>query len=210
MRVFKLGKLYLILEKMKKIIFILELIILSTYSFSQYNSPDDQVINQKETRRLAREHKLAEKHAQEEKARELTADLVKAHRFILEADYVAGRLGSRYPVNSTLNFIMIDSTDAVLQLGSPYGIGYNGVGGITIDGTVTKYELAEQQHKKSVSYTITVYIMSSLGAYDVQFWVTPLGNTDAIVRGNFSGSVTYSGRIVPLGKSRVYKGMSSI
>ena len=194
---------------MNKFIFILILAIASTNSFSQYTSPEDQLLSKKEQRRLAREYRLAEKHAEEEKTREIITDLVNSHRFILEADFIAGRSGSRHPVNSTLNFILVDSSEAVLQLGSPYGMGFNGVGGITIDGTVTKYELVEKKNRNSVSYSITLYIMSSLGTYDIQIWVSQSGYADATVRGNYSGSVVYSGKLVPLKQSRIYKGMSS-
>jgi len=194
---------------MKKFLLIGILTVFSIGSFSQYTSPEDQLLSKKEQRRLAREHKLAEKHAEEEKNREITAYMVNDHRFILEADFISGRSGSRYPVNSTLNFILVDSTEAVIQLGSAYGIGYNGVGGITIEGSITKYELIEKQSKNAVSYSITLFVMSSLGTYDIQLWVSSSGNADATVRGNFSGSVTYSGKLVPLGQSRIYKGMSS-
>ena len=136
--------------------------------------------------------------------------MIQNHRFILEADYISGNTGRRYIVNSKLNFIMCDSTDAVIQLGSSTGMGYNGVGGITIDGRVTSYKLEEKQNKKGLTnYSITLYIASSLGVFDIQMWVSPSGSADATVRGNFAGAVTYSGKLVPLGQSRVYKGMSS-
>jgi len=158
--------------------------------FSQYN-PESEILSKKEQRKLAREHRLSEKHSEEEKRSEITEYMVQNQRFILEADYISGRTGSRYPVSSTLNFIFVDSTDAVIQIGSPSGIGYNGVGGITIDGRVTKYELTEKQNKRGTSYSITMYVMSSLGTYDIQLWVSQLGNADASIRGNFSGAVTY-------------------
>lgn len=186
-------------------------ILLITFSlpgFSQ-ESTENEVMNKKEQRNLEREHRLAEKRAEEEENRKMTKRMVHNQQFVLEADFIAGRTGSRYPVNSTLNFILLDSSDAVIQIGSNSGIGYNGVGGITIEGHVTKYELIEKQNKRGTSYSITMYVMSSLGTYDIQLWVSQSGNADAIIRGNFSGSVTYSGRLVPLEQSRIYKGMST-
>ncbi len=186
-------------------------ILLITFSlpgFSQ-ESMENEVMNKKEQRNLEREHRLAEKRAEEEENRKMTKRMVHNQQFVLEADFIAGRTGSRYPVNSTLNFILLDSTDAVIQIGSNNGIGYNGVGGITIEGHVTKYELIEKQNKRGTSYSITMYVMSSLGTYDIQLWVSQSGSADAIIRGNFSGSVTYSGRLVPLEQSRIYKGMST-
>ena len=195
---------------MQKSIFFILLVIGSSGLFAQYDSPETEVLNKKEQRKLAREHRLAERKAEEEKNSKITLYLVQNHRFILEADYISGNTGRRYTVNSKLNFIMCDSVNAVIQLGSPTGIGYNGIGGITIDGRVTKYELKEKQNKKGLTnYSITLYVTSSLGVFDVQMWVSPSGSASATVRGNFAGAVTYSGKLVPLGQSHVYKGMSS-
>ncbi len=194
---------------MKKLFLILLLGLLSFPVFSQ-NSAEDQMLSKKEQRQLAREQRLSEKSDAAENSKMMTAEMLQDHRFILEADFLAGRTGSRYPVNSTLNFVMLDSTNAVIQIGSSSGIGYNGVGGITIEGRVTKYDLTKKTNKNGTSYSLTAYVMSSLGEYDIQFWISESGNAEATIRGNFSGSVTYSGRLVPLGQSRVYKGMTTL
>ncbi len=193
---------------MQKRFILIIFVIVSATSFSQY-SPELDVLSKKEQRKLAREYRLSEKNAEAEKSRKITQYMVQSHRFILEADYISGKTGRRYMVNSRLNFIMLDSTNAVIQLGSSNGIGYNGVGGITIEGRITNYEITEKQNKKGTNYSITLYVTSSLGVYDIQIWVSQSGNADASVRGNYSGSVSYSGKLVPLGQSRVYKGMSS-
>ena len=193
---------------MNKLFLTTLLITLSFPVFSQ-DTLGTEVLGKKEQRKLEREHKFSEKQADEAQSREITQQLVKNQRFILEADYVADRYGMKYPVTSLLNFIRIDSTNAIIQLGSNTGLGYNGVGGITVEGRVTKYKLSEKQNKKGTSYTITAYVTSSLGTYDLQFWVSQLGNADAAVRGNFPGSVTFTGHLVPIDESRVYKGTTT-
>ena len=50
--------------------------------------------------------------------------------------------------------------------------------------------------------------MSNAGTYDIHLMVNPEGHADATIRGNWSGQLNYYGRLVPLGVSKVYKGMS--
>lgn len=165
-------------------------------------------LSKKEQKKLAKEKRKAEQAAEDEKQGELTALMIDYQRFVLEADNLSDKTGSRIPVSSTLNFIIIDSTKATLQLGSPWGSGVNGVGGVTVDGTVTRYLSNKKENNKGTSYNVTLYIMTSFGTYDIQMWVSNSGRADATVRGNVSGQLTYSGQLVPLSKSRVYKGTS--
>jgi hypothetical protein len=180
-------------------------LVVLLFSPSVY-SQEESTVNKEEQKQLAKEKRNAEKAQAEEKQKELTTLMLDYQRFVLEADYISGSSGQRSPVNSTLNFIIIDSTEATLQLGSPWGLGINGVGGITVDGNVTRYKVDVKETKRGESYTITLFIMTSLGTYDITMWVSQSGKADATIRGNVSGQLTYSGQLVPLGKSRVYKG----
>lgn len=196
---------------MQKLFLFILLVIGPSTLIAQYSSPETIVLSKKEQRKLSREYRLSEKREEAEKSNKIIQYLVQGQRFILKADYISGNTGRRYAANSILNFISVDSLDAIIQLGSSTGIGYNGVGGITIDGRVTNYKLEEKQNKKGfINYSITLYVTSSLGVFDIQIWVSSSGNADATVRGNYSGAVTFSGKLVPLGQSQIYKGMSSL
>jgi hypothetical protein len=192
---------------MRKFIFLL-IFIFSAVTLSAQYETGEQVMTKKEQREMAREYKNAQRLAEAERALNRTDSMINQHRFVLEADYISGRNGSRYSVSSNLNFIMVDSSEAILQIGSSSGLGYNGVGGITVQGSVTKYEISKRVGKKGISYTISLFIMSSLGMYDIMISVAGSGNADAAVRGNTSGVLNYSGRLVPLNESRVYKARS--
>jgi len=184
--------------------FIIAFILLPVLGVAQDNS-GQEVMSKKEKKELAKEHRQAVRAADEAQMRQVVDSMISQRRFVLEADYISGKTGSRIPVTSTLNFIIIDSTEAVIQLGSLSGIGYNGVGGITVEGNITKYEMSKKQEKKGVSYNITIYIMSNIGIYDIRFWISSSGLADASLRGNTSGVLNYSGNLVPIYKSRIYK-----
>ena len=190
---------------MKQLILI---IVLFAFISSSYSQEEEAVYTKKELKQIAKEEKKAKKEAEEEQMRELTKLMLTLQRFVLEADYVGNGKGQRIPVSSSINFISIDSTKAVIQLGTVYGVGYNGVGGITVEGKVTRYELKVIEGKKSKSYSLMFNVMSSIGIFDVTFLVSETGYTDATIRSNSSGQLRYTGNLVPISLSRVYKGTS--
>ena len=188
-----------------EVVFLFFLTLISVPLYSQYEEP---VMNDKEIKALEKEKRIAEKKQAEEAQKQLVNYLLENKRFVLEADYLSGNSGSRVPVNSTINFIIVDSARAVIQLGNGYGMGYNGLGGITVDGKISRYDLSKKEGKRGVSYSLTIYIMSSLGQYDIHFWISQSGSADATISGNSYGRLTYSGDIVPIQKNRNYKGSS--
>jgi hypothetical protein len=161
-----------------------------------------------------KEQKAYEKQKQKEareKEREqnikMTSTMVKLQRFVLEADYLSDKYGNSVPVSRSINFIMLDSLEATLQVGSAYSAGYNGVGGETVNGRITKYEYSMTGRNKD-NYSIGMVFMSPVGVYDITMMISPEGYADASIRGNWSGQLNYRGKLVPLGLSRVYKGQS--
>jgi hypothetical protein len=185
------------------ILFILAFIQLNLYS--QY---DEQVMTKEETKALEKEKREAEKKESQENEKKLVEYMLDNKKFVLEANYLSGNTGSRIPVNSTLNFITIDSLKGVIQLANTWGTGYNGLGGITVEGSITKYDLKKKETKRGTSYTIMIYFMSSLGMYDISLWVSSNGNADASISGITPGQLNYSGQLVPIQASRTYKGHS--
>lgn len=189
---------------MKTLTVLLSLLFFTGISFAQ----EEQVYTRKELKTIKKEERKAQQKARDEENRKLTDLMLKSHRFVLEADYLSNGKGQRMLVQSNLNFIAIDSIEATIQLARVSGVGYNGVGGITVDGRVTKYDLKVIQGKKDSSYTLTVFIMTSLGTYDITFMISSTGTTDATIRGTTTGQIRYNGHLVPIGVSRVYKGRS--
>ena len=190
---------------MNKVVLLIIAVFINPGTFCQ----EEQVISKDEQKKLAKEQRKADKERAEAEMREVTALMLEYQRFVLEANYVGNQTGSRIPVSSLLNFIAVDSNKVVLQLGSHFGIGINGVGGVTVEGRVTKYEVKKTERKKGTSYYVIMYITSSAGLYDVSLNVSELGYTDATVRGNTSGQLRYTGELVPLSLSRVYKGQTN-
>ena len=185
----------------------LAIFLLAFASILAANAQDDLRLSKSELKKLQKEQKKAEQEALEEHMAELVDAMVTYQRFVLEADFLSDKYGSRISVQPTINFIIVDSLDGTLQLGSAMTVGYNGVGGTTLEGSIHSYKF-QTIGKKKDSYSISFNFMSSLGTYDITLMVSQYGNADATVRGNWSGNLSYHGRLVPISLSSIYKGTS--
>jgi hypothetical protein len=146
--------------------------------------------------------KEAKKERQENREK-LTSALLDKQSFVLRANYIDNHRGRRFHVNPTINFLMIDKDRATIQLGNGSGIGHNGVGGITTVGRITSWDLTT---RKNNSHYLNLNILTSIGHYDIRVHISPNGNANATLSGIRAGRLTYSGSIVPVEGSKVYKG----
>jgi hypothetical protein len=173
---------------------VLSLVTISSVSFAQSKE------HAKELKKEAKLVKLQQDYMN-------TGHLLDSMRFVLEANYLDNMRGNRVFVPSSLNFIKIDSTKAVIQIGSNAGMGSNGVGGVTAEGSITKWKLNRNEKRKS--FNIAMNIMTNIGAYDIFMDISASGNASATLSGIRYGRLMYEGNIVSLKKSRIFKGTNS-
>lgn len=186
---------------MKKVTIILAAIIgLSMNLFADNEPTREEWRNMsREERKAYREKKLAENHA-------ITGAILQSKAWVLEANTLQDRYGETYQISSTLNFIGIAEENVTVQLGSNYDIGYNGVGGVTVDSRVSDYEVIEGKRKNS-GYTVTLSLMSAvMGSSRIVIHVSPEGTASATLTTMEGDRITYNGSIVHLSQSIVYKG----
>ena len=166
-----------------------------------------QELSKKEQRQLEKELKKEQKEAEAAQQAAVVSAMVEYHKFVLEANTLKDKRGNSQQVSSNINFISSDSLTGVIQVGSNTYIGRNGVGGVTVDGSIAEYKYSK--HEKSGSYNLSYYLRTPAGSYDVRITVYSDGRADATVSSTTWGDqVRYSGYLVPMGISRVYKGMS--
>jgi hypothetical protein len=128
--------------------------------------------------------------------------------FVLEADYLENQYGNRRPVLSDVNFIRVDSSDAVLQTGSGIYMGSNGVGGVTAEGNIKGLKIVK--NFKNLSFNLSFTVVSNIGIYDVYMTINSDRIARATITGLTRGTLIYDGRIETINNSRVYKGSNSI
>jgi len=186
---------------MKKILTIVLVTLLALPAFSQELSKKEQ----KQLEKQLKKEQKAEEMAQQSK---LVAAMVEYQRFVLEAYSLKDKRGNLVNVSSNINFVAADSLQGVIQVGSNTYIGLNGVGGVTVEGDISNYKYIP--HEKSGSYTISYYLRTSAGSYDVRITAYSDGRATADVSSTtWGGRLTYNGYLVPPSISRVYKGITT-
>jgi hypothetical protein len=167
----------------------------SVFGNSQDSKPDKK--SRKEAKRAAMELNFR------------TLDsLLYSGRYVLEADYLQNKYGNRVFVPSSLNFVRVDIPKGVLQTGSNTGMGYNGVGGVTAEGTIGDYKITRDT--KNLSCTVSFNLITNLGSFNIFMIVSAGNNARATISGTTSGKLTWDGHLVDLDISRAFKGMNTI
>jgi len=158
--------------------------------------------------KLTRQEKQELRKQETAKRLALYNQLVQEKSFVLEADELSNKYGGHAYVTSSLNFIKVDSTQATIQIGNPsWGPGHNNVGGITVDGTISKYEIDRKE--KTNSIYIDMMVVSALGNFHVYFSIFGNSNAEAQISGvTTGGDLTFTGDIKPIYASGIYKGFA--
>lgn len=155
--------------------------------------------------KLTREEKKAVKKARMEVNFHLMDSLVNSRQFVLEAEYLQDRQGNRFPVNSNLNFIMLDGESGVLQTGSDVAVGSNGIGGVTAEGTVNSWEMEKDTAR--YIFTIRFGLLTDLGFYNILLRISTGNNATADITGVGGEKLIWGGYLKTLESSLTFKGM---
>lgn len=165
-------------------------------------------MSRQEARRAARAaHRRAEAE-QQLKDFNKAVETIKSGAFVIEVDQLLFPRGiSRY-VSSITNFISIDNGNAVIQIATSYhNPGPNGVGGITVEGTVSNVTVNTDK-KGFFYYNFTVQGTFVSATVNIQL----LGNGNratVTVFPNFNGNnLTMTGVVVPYADSNVFQGQT--
>lgn len=155
-------------------------------------------------RQIRKAQRKAHRDSVENAEYHITKQLVGSRKFVLEADFLESF--GRTPVISNLNFIKVDSLIVIAQTGKNAGVGSNGVGGATAEGTVTKWSVRSDEKKKS--FYITMDAISHSGLFIVTMEISSSGKATARLYGIGALQLIWDGNIVPIQLSRVFKGKS--
>ena len=133
---------------------------------------------------------------------------LKNQDFVFEASSVQFRSGAPIFVNSSTTFISVKGNRAVVQISpSDFASGPNGLGGVTVDGTITGQKIMVG-NKGNVTYSFNVMGIG-INA-QVEIYMYPGSNSaTATIYPNFnSNTVWLQGDIVPYENSNVIQGSS--
>ena len=128
--------------------------------------------------------------------------------FVLEADQVTFKNGNTVFVNSSTTFISVKGNRAVVQISpSNFSSGPNGVGGVTVDGSISGMQrMVDKKGRTTLSFNVMGIGINA----QIEIYMTPGTNqASATIYPNFnSNTVWIEGVIVPYENSDVFEGMS--
>ena len=128
--------------------------------------------------------------------------------FVLEADQVTFKNGNTVFVNSSTTFISVKGNRAVVQISpSNFAAGPNGVGGVTVDGSISgMQQMVDKKGRTTISFNVMGIGINA----QIEIYMTPGTNqASATIYPNFnSNTVWIEGEIVPYENSDVFEGMS--
>jgi len=160
-----------------------------------------------EKQKLSRKERKEQRKQQELAQKKAILELIHSKMWVIEAHTVFDRYSQSYQLNPSINFVGVKENEGALQLGFDGLIGWNGVGGVTIDGTVTKYEVKEGKNNTAPSVTLR-FQGRGIGSAMINITVNISGQATARVNGDFGDRITFAGNIKSLEESIVYKGQS--
>ncbi len=162
--------------------------------------------DKKEERAKTRAERRMEQERLDSLNFEMAKRAVEEKRFVLEADRVIFKNGTTAYVNANTNFVRLEGDEATVQVAfNVPASGANGIGGITVDGNVSRFELKESKKGDlSVEFNVSGVGISARVTINL-----PKGSSTAsvsILPTFNSNRLTLDGHILPVELSNVYKG----
>lgn len=174
-------------------------ILLSVFVYQSALAQDKGITKKQE--RIDRKN---EKIHEFELEMETVAQWAKDRNLVLEANTLSGKFGYNVTSVGANNYVLIDSTDFILQTSSPAYVGQNGIGGVTIRGTIESYEVTPGG-KSSI---VVIAQVNTYGLGPATITLNLIGKQNC--RATFSTAsglvLNMTGPVSSLSESKVYQG----
>jgi hypothetical protein len=132
--------------------------------------------------------------------------LVEERRFVIELDAYIDRYGRQVPVSPLTNFVAVYDSSGTVQLAFPnLARDRNGLGGVTLDGRVSSYELLSDTPGKGIRLRLRLF-GAAVSSADITVDVLPDGFANVSFSNIRGGRFSGRGILRSWEQSRVYKG----
>lgn len=183
---------------MKKIILFLCFIVSAMFFVSANNKADMKKIQKAQEKRI--------QEINDSLMHSVALEAINKMDFVLQVDRVSFKSGNPIYTESSTNFIIAHNGKATVQIAFPRGgLGANGMGGITVEGTVSNVKIKTD---KKGNTTLSFSVMgSSISASIILNLINKSDQGYANVSPNFnSRDMSVYGRIIPYEESVFFKG----
>lgn len=184
---------------MKRVLYLVVVALMTMTGYAQTQKPEKELTREQKKELQERLDSLMFCEAEQ---------AIQEKAFTLEADRIIFKYGQTAYVTSNTNFVSVNGDEAVVQVAFNVPVsGPNGIGGVTVEGRVTNYEVKKDK-KNNVRVSMNVMGTGISARVDISL---PYGGNHASVdiTPNFnSNRLSLSGTLLPIEKSNVYKGRS--
>ncbi len=194
---------------MKKVLFLTALLLVGFTMVMNAQTRKQREDARREAWKQMRQERKALELQQDTVAYYQAIDALKNGSFVLEADNIVFRNGIMRFVSSNTNFVsMNDGTGVVQTAFLNWVYTPNGVGGVTVKGTVSGISMKQDKDGnvyyncsiQGVAISATLFIVVTGGTNQASVTINP----------NFSGNnLTMNGYLVPYDQSNVFQGTPS-
>lgn len=198
------------MRSMKKFIVLMAVALMATISNEVFAQTEtvDSLTNPKALRDAERARQKAAQEIEESAAYAEAVKALEEKQFVLEADQVIFKRGETAYVNTNTNFVLVNQNRGTVQVAfNTHFAGPNGIGGVTVDGTVSGVKMKTDK-RGNVTYSFSIM---GTGISAQVFMTLVNGDNEATVSisPNFnSQTLTLRGRIISLEQSNIFKGRS--
>lgn len=198
------------MRSMKKFIVLMAVALMATISNEVFAQTEtvDSLINPKALRDAERARQKAAQEIEESAAYAEAVKALEEKQFVLEADQVIFKRGETAYVNTNTNFVLVNQNRGTVQVAfNTHFAGPNGIGGVTVDGTVSGVKMKTDK-RGNVTYSFSIM---GTGISAQVFMILVNGDNEATVSisPNFnSQTLTLRGKIISLEQSNIFKGRS--
>ena len=179
----------------KKLIILTPLLFIGLMAMAQ--STSDKKMSKAEKKEARKEKQKANLNKILE-AIEDRAFAIKAHTFV-------DKQGLSIPISPSTNFVAVSEDEGVVQFAFGDNPGLNGLGGLTIEGKIVKYEL--KKHKKGLSLQMRLF-GSAFGSTDLILGVNSSGIATVKVNTIRGGQFTFNATFSDLESAKIFQGSS--
>ena len=198
------------MRSMKKFIVLMAVALMATISNEVFAQTEtvDSLTNPKALRDAERARQKAAQEIEESAAYAEAVKALEEKQFVLEADQVIFKRGETAYVNTNTNFVLVNQNRGTVQVAfNTHFAGSNGIGGVTVDGTVSGVKMKTDK-RGNVTYSFSIM---GTGISAQVFMTLVNGDNEATVSisPNFnSQTLTLRWRIISLEQSNIFKGRS--
>ena len=195
---------------MKKFIALVALVLVSasTMMYAQESNAAARRAERKAQRDAERAKLRAEEEVQDMAAYQQAVQALKNKQFVLEANQVMFRNGQTAFVTSNTNFVLVNQARGTVQVAfNTVYPGPNGIGGVTVDGTVSDMKMSTDKRGnincnfsiQGIGISAQIFLTLTNGGNNATVTISPNFN---------SNTMTLSGSLLPLNQSNIFKGRS--